>query len=227
MKKALAIATAVALTCAGIAQPSPANAQATGTFADQFQPAGGIAVGHYYPVHAPVFGSDIGGWVDRFENVAIDKAPFPGVNVELVPSLRALPVVELSLTGGKIYPREFKIPVSGTVYYKDGSSEVVATHMTVLPDNNIQKPHEPNVSPWTPPKNTTPTDPAVPETPEKPGKAVTPHYPINDGGSSTTDLEMAGAVIGILLSLAGLGAIIHLATQEDPFPGLLFMDQRR
>lgn len=88
--------------------------------------------------------------MDRFENVKIGEAPFPGVNVELVTSLRALPVVKLSLTGGKIYPREFKIPVSGTVYYKDGSSEEVTTHMTVLPNNNIQKPREPNVPPWTP-----------------------------------------------------------------------------
>lgn len=64
MKKTLAAATAVALACSGVVSTTTAIAQESGTFADQFQPEGGITAGHYYTVHAPVLEAILGaGWI--------------------------------------------------------------------------------------------------------------------------------------------------------------------
>ncbi len=225
MKKVLAAATAVAFVCYSVVSTNPATAQESGTFADQFQPGGGAALhATYTPSRAYAFLGDIGAWVDRFEDVKFGNSPYPGVIIERVQNgVPNVPEVRVSLTGGKIYPKQFTVPVSGTVFYSDGSHEELNTEFAIYPIRDlveVAKTAPPQEQPWVPnPPGDNSTYPA------NPGKGTNHYYPGDDGVSSTDGLEMAGAVIGILLSLVGLGAIIHLATQENPFLGLLFMNR--
>lgn len=232
MKKVLAAATVVALACSGVVSTTTATAtaQESGTFADQFQPGGGAAFrATYTPTKAYAFLGDIGAWVDRFEGVKFGNSPYPGVTIEQVQNgVPSVPEVRVSLTGGKIYPKQFTVPVSGTVFYSDGSHEELNTEFTIYPVRDlveVAKTAPPQEQPWVP---TTPDNTAKPGTPGA-GEKPAPNYPgNNDGGSSDEGGHIAETVLWALVSvasLAGLGVIFHLATQENPFPGLLFLNR--
>lgn len=132
-KSVVAAVTAVAVAVGGVVVPAQTQAQEL-TDADKYQPEFGSGTGYTDETRGTYFIDSTGMPVHLITNVKIGEIPYPGVKFSILQQFGNNLYGSFRLTGGKIYPESFGIPLTAKITYHDGSSEYISGEFTVYPD---------------------------------------------------------------------------------------------